>query len=195
MKKEYLWYFSWIYVVLGACLTVSNFIIFKVDVSSQSPFLIFPLSFFIFWLISKIFKIYLSDLNKLDSKNNIFRINFFFTLIILIFWITYIIVFTTDIFQRYGDIGTVKAARETLSGLNKIIFYILIGIPVLIILSDLNSKRDKIFLKIKLLIISSLTILSIIPISMFLEFLIRIVGFAIGLAGGLWKTKKWPTSQ
>lgn len=186
--------FRIVYSLIGSYLTTLSYIVFRIDSKLTNPYLVFLISFLIFFFISSVFGIYINKIKKL-IKNNAYlsiKLNSIVIVMVILLLFLYTINSLNKIknYDIISDFDTIQKKEYELINLNKIVVGILLVIVFSIFLFfdfkkiNLNENlTTNEYLKLFLLLLFLLGIL--IPLSILLDNFIRIIGFAIGLAGGL----------
>ena len=199
IKKINILIFGFMYSLIGSYLTTLSYFIYKSNSILENPKLIFLTSFILFFFISLLSVIYFDYANKLTDKSNYngIKISGILTLLVLFSMFFYTINSLKNLDKNYSvvnDFSIIQERERNIENFNRMIVYTLITLVFLTYLgTDIKeimlSNKIKFTQKIKLVLILIVLLGILIPLSSFLDILIRIVGFAIGLAGGLWKSK------
>lgn len=173
------------YALFGAYLTTSSFIINKSGNLLEDPKIIFIVSFSVFFILSLILQLFFVYFKRYKFQEKPAKITSIFMIGLVLLLLVNLTILSNNIYNK-GDIYDVSRLTK-LSKLNDLINYfsiIIIFFVFLFLDYKINGKRYALAnLKVVFLVLFMLIIL--VPLSILLDNFIRIIGFAIGLAGGL----------
>ena len=175
-KNSNLTCFSWIYCMIGSVFVISDFIIYPVGATRGDFITFFMAGFFIYWLISKTFKFYLSEINELNPSS-FWRYLLILTFLTLLGTMIYLNSSTYNLYAKSeNDIDLANQKLSQLEKTTQIIIYTLITLIFLAI--SYHSRRNE-HLKGTSIFFILLVMLSLILISKYIQIFFRIVGFSL----------------
>ncbi len=178
--------FIFAYAFFGAFLTSSSFIVHRSDLLLENPFLIFIISFLSFFSLSFFVKHYFDYVNSHKISLIPLKIISFLMILFVIGLLTNLLLLTNKNFLN-EDVYSLPERLKNLSSFNwwltSVAIALLIGLYSL--LSYFIIGKNKLLENLKAHILFTTILLSLIPLSVLLEKLFRIIILIIELSGGL----------